>query len=248
MQEQVENAKKKKRVDGKIISALIAGVCSLAVGVMGTLGVTKAVSNSNVVNVNINGEKIGVSPEEYQSVYNELKNKYDGISSENQNLKNEIEGLKAVRSTNSAGASSAGAASSSAEAYIGEQIKAYYSGLYYREYSSLDGSGFYMGSQKYNRGFTIAGVESSGEAYFNLDGKYSSLSGLVGNLDDINYGTTFAVYGDDKLLSTLEIEGAALPKEFSIDVSGVRQLKIIATKKDMIPSGFKVGFANVLLK
>ncbi|MEE0101353.1 MAG: NPCBM/NEW2 domain-containing protein [Acutalibacteraceae bacterium] len=103
-----------------------------------------------------------------------------------------------------------------------------------------------MGKQKYTRGFVIGATEEYGTVYYNLDGKYTNFTGIAGNLDGVNQAATYGIYGDDKLLSTIEVKGAALPEEFSIDVSGVRQLKIICGNKDLFVSGYNIGFADAV--
>ena len=174
-------------------------------------------------------------------MYNALMKDYDVLASENQILKNEVSG--ADNKANVTTRVQAG------KAYIGEQISAYYhNSLFYKEYSSLDTESFSMGKQPYTRGFTIGASEEYGTAYYNLDGKYTSFSGLVGNLDNINQGAAYGVYGDDTLLATIEVTGAALPKAFNIDVTGVRQLKIVCGNKNTFISGFQVGFADVVLE
>lgn len=228
-------------MNSKIKVALIAGACSIIASVVTAFGTASVIQNENAVTVNINGEKLSVTLDEYEKMYNALMKDYDVLASENQILKNEVSG--ADNKANVTTRVQAG------KAYIGEQISAYYhNSLYYKEYSSLDTESFSMGKQPYTRGFTIGASEEYGTAYYNLDGKYTSFSGLVGNLDNINQGAAYGVYGDDTLLATIEVTGAALPKAFNIDVTGVRQLKIVCGNKNTFISGFQVGFADVVLE
>lgn len=221
----------------KIITAVITGVFGLVAGIIGTYSVMNINNNQNVVTVNVNGEKMSVSLDEYEKMYNDLKKDYDALSSENKELITK----KNASTTNQ---SSTNEPDNEDNAYIGEQITAYYSTMYYKEYSSLDTESFSMGKHEYTRGFIIGATEEYGTAYYNLDGKYTCFSGMAGNLDDVNQAATYGIYGDDKLLSTIEVKGAALPKEFNIDVTGVRQLKIICGNKDLFVSGYNVGFAD----
>ncbi len=229
-------------MNNKIKVALIAGACSIIASVITAFGTASVIQNENAVTVNINGEKLSVTLDEYAQMYDALKNDYDALATENQILKKE--GLGAEKSkANVTTEVQAG------KAYIGEQISAYYhNSLYYKEYASLDTESFSMGKQPYTRGFTIGASEEYGTAYYNLGGKYTTFSGLVGNLDNVNQGAAYGVYGDDMLLATIEVVGAALPKAFSIDVTGVRQLKILCGNKNIFISGFQVGFADVVFE
>ena len=104
-----------------------------------------------------------------------------------------------------------------------------------------------MGGKEYKSGFTITDSKNCGQAIYNLEGKYTSFSGLIGNVDGFNNPATICVYGDDRLLDTLEVEGAALPKEFRIPVSGVRQLKIAGTDNGY--SAYQtIGFADAVFE
>ena len=229
-------------MNSKVKVALIAGACTIIASIVTAFGTASVIQNQNAVTVNINGETLSVTLDEYQKMYNALKKDNDSLATENQILKNEVPSDNNSKSNVTTEVRTD-------KAYIGEQISAYYhNSTFYKEYSSLDTESFSMGKQPYTRGFTIGASENYGVAYYNLDGKYTSLSGLVGNLDDVNQSATYGVYGDDTLLATIEVTGAALPKAFSADVTGVRQLKIVCENKNTFISGFKVGFADVVLE
>lgn len=127
--------------------------------------------------------------------------------------------------------------------YLGKDIKAYYSGSYYEEYDET--SSFNLAGVSYKRGFTIGTYEYGGTANFNLGGKYNYFAGVAGNVDGINYSVTYNVLGDEELLGIIEVQGACLPVPFEFDVSGVRQLSIVAT--GTYNNGNGVGFGNAVL-
>lgn len=52
----------------------------------------------------------------------------------------------------------------------------------YTEYTAASGKGFTMANQKYTNGFTFGNTE--GYAYFNLNGKYSSMEITLGHVDE----------------------------------------------------------------
>lgn len=61
---------------------------------------------------------------------------------------------------------------------------------------------------------------------FNLSSRYTLLTGIVGSVDGVTRGATISFTGDGNLLKTIDIVGGALPQDFSVDVTGVRQLTI----------------------
>lgn len=72
-------------------------------------------------------------------------------------------------------------------------------------------------------------------AYFNLNGEYSRLSGLVGLDDNNNFDddVTVTFIGDDVVeLQTVKLHLGDFPVEVNIDVSGVRKLTIRGTKAE----------------
>lgn len=97
-----------------------------------------------------------------------------------------------------------------------------------RHYSAVvNGQIMEMGGSKYSNGFTMGGSYwDSAYALFNLDGQYTKIKGVIGHIDKSgNSDTSFSIFADDVLIDTIEIGWQQLPKEFSIDVTGVKQLK-----------------------
>lgn len=129
-------------------------------------------------------------------------------------------------------------------AYLGSDIKSYVSGLYYEEYSGM--STFSLAGEAYSKGFTIGTYAYGGYASFNIGGKYTTLSGVAGNVDGVNYSVTYTVLGDGEPIGTIEVKGGGLPTEFSFDVTGIMQLNFIATGRENYAEG--VGFGNIVLK
>jgi hypothetical protein len=63
-------------------------------------------------------------------------------------------------------------------------------------------------------------------AYYNINGQYTNLSGQYGPIDGTIGNANIIIYGDGKLLTEFTSNGGAMPKDFSVDVTGVKQLKI----------------------
>lgn len=128
-------------------------------------------------------------------------------------------------------------------AFLGKDIKAYDHGSYYEETNGV--SIISLGGLTYHNGFKIGTYTNGGYASFNIDGKYSYFSGIACNVDHTEYGVSYVVYGDDELLGSIDIEKGGLPVEFDFNVSGVKQLKVVASGSDNYSNG--VGFANAVL-
>lgn len=126
--------------------------------------------------------------------------------------------------------------------YLGSDISAYDFGIYYTEYDGGEET-FSLGGKQYNRGFTIGSYPAGAYASYNLDGQYKYFTGMAGNVDNINYSYSYVVYGDDNIIGTIDIMGGGLPVEFSFDVTGVKQLKIVPDGDQN--HGDASGFANV---
>lgn len=129
--------------------------------------------------------------------------------------------------------------------HLGVDITSYEHGVYYEEYSGDAEKSFSMGGHPYNTGFTIGTYPEGGYASFNLDGKYSYISGKAGNFDNKNYSVSYVFYGDGNIIGTVDIIGGALPIDFDFSIEGVKQLKIVADQSQNYSNA--VGFADVIL-
>lgn len=108
--------------------------------------------------------------------------------------------------------------------YLGQQIESY------RLERASEGTFTMAGQEYYN---SVSSRHMAGTAYYNLNGLYTSMSGVYGMLDGTNADEgTILVYGDDRLLETLDVQVGMIPKNFAINVTGVNQLRIEFTKWD----------------
>lgn len=112
----------------------------------------------------------------------------------------------------------------------------------------INGETVSMSGKSYTNGFALGDYKyDSSYAMFNLDGQYTSLSFLVGHIDgeEMGFGA-FKIYCDGVLSKELSINADALPQKFTIDLTGVKQLKI-----EMVDQGSRYVsymFANVIVK
>lgn len=117
-------------------------------------------------------------------------------------------------------------------------------GVYYNSNTVNINEDMWMGSEKYNKGYSMLFHESY-RYNINLNGKYKNISGTLG-LDDneSNYNTVIEIYGDDELLGSYTLNVGELPIDIDINVSGVKKLEVKGSK-----GGYaQVDFANVIIK
>ena len=99
-----------------------------------------------------------------------------------------------------------------------------------------------MGGKPYYKGYELSDY---GELLFNLEGKYKSISGIVGVRDMFwgDYAETIEIYGDDNLITKIDVYPGELPKTFSISVENVLKLRIkLSTNHNF------AGLANIIIK
>lgn len=109
---------------------------------------------------------------------------------------------------------------SSMTSYLGQQVKAY-------KLEAAEEGTATLGGKKYLNSLILSRL--NGNAYYNLNGMYTSVSGVYAMEDgaEDDYECMIHFYGDDRLIETLHVQGGKLPKNFVINVSGVTQLKIV---------------------
>ena len=89
-----------------------------------------------------------------------------------------------------------------------------------------------MGGDKYYNGFQLGNTPSTSSSYaiFNLNSKYTKITGIIGHIDGSgNDNRTITIFADGILINTIDINYQDLPKELLINVEGVNQLKIEGT-------------------
>lgn len=101
----------------------------------------------------------------------------------------------------------------------------------------------------YNNGisFEAGRVGSTGYANFNLEGKYSTLTGLLG-LDDAEQEVKVDFIGDGRLLQSYDIIGGQLPINVALDVTGVRLLEIKFEKTEGKKTYIYTKIVDIMVK
>jgi len=98
--------------------------------------------------------------------------------------------------------------------------------------NNLNGQGMFMAGQQYQKGFAFydnacANGNDPATYTFNLNGQYQSLAFTLGLDDQYNKDQATVVFqGDGQNLLTLTLNPGDLPKQETINVTGVQQLKI----------------------
>ena len=106
-----------------------------------------------------------------------------------------------------------------------------------------------LAGKKYNNGISFEShkVGSTGYANFNLEGKYSNLTGLLG-LDDAEHEIKVDFIGDGRLLQSYDIIGGQLPVNVNLDVTGVRLLEIKFEKTEGKSTYNYTKFVDIMVK
>ena len=109
------------------------------------------------------------------------------------------------------------------------------------EEAVLDGSTkfktFSMGGIKYNEGLIIRSTNSMLQttpacASFNLDGKFDTISFMVGHISNSNVyeNDQIEIYADGVLIETIDMKFHMLPQQYIVDVTGCKHLEFVSGK------------------
>ena len=97
-----------------------------------------------------------------------------------------------------------------------------------------------MGGTSYTNAFSL----DEGNALFNIDSNYTTLSCIVGHCDGTEMReTTIKFYCDGVLKKEISMNAEDLPQKITIDITGVNQLKIESSAY-----WTNYGFANITVK
>ncbi len=101
-----------------------------------------------------------------------------------------------------------------------------------------------MGGTRYSGGFQLGISIETSYAIFNLNGQYTKISGMIGHVDGSgDSDKVVTIFLDGVLKKTIDIPYIDLPREFSINVTGVKQLII-----ERSAGSTQTGFAELLIR
>ncbi len=113
---------------------------------------------------------------------------------------------------------------------------------HYIEYAN--GEKFSMGGMEYTNGFALS-TDFDGYAIFNLNSKYSSIGFDLGIVDGSGMQTsTIKIYYDNVLKAEYTVEGDSLPKRITLNVTGVKQFKVLVENVH----GSTYGLGNITVE
>ncbi len=119
----------------------------------------------------------------------------------------------------------------------------------FKDYPTSGDKSFSMGGKDYKNSFVLDFYAVNGSASYNIEGKYKTLTGIVGVPKNYSVGTTVNIYGDNSLLKSMEISADQLPQKFTLNVSGISNLKFEVLETSANINGFYtyIGFAELML-
>ncbi len=107
-----------------------------------------------------------------------------------------------------------------------------YNGDEYRTYTSSKGESLLLGGKKYTNGIKLG--YKKGFALVSLDGKYDSMTFVMGRADEDNIkDTTVNFFVDDALVESIDVSGEALPRTYTVNLRKGLQLKIATEEEDI---------------
>jgi hypothetical protein len=121
----------------------------------------------------------------------------------------------------------------------------------YREYSAINSGGaerFALGGVNYVDGMIFHHIDTW--AVYNLNGQFTSLSGIASQLDEgtLTVATNAAIrfFADGRLVLEVPITADMSPREFSVDLTGVNQLRIATAAN--YHGNFSAGIGNPVIQ
>lgn len=118
----------------------------------------------------------------------------------------------------------------------------------YKEY--VNGETVKIGGTAYTNAFSLQCCSDENYALFNVDANYSILSFTVGHCDGTEMdSTTIKIYCDGVLKTETPIAADAYPQKITVDITGVKQIKVECNGKTNHYYAFGYyGFGNLIVK
>lgn len=92
-------------------------------------------------------------------------------------------------------------------------------------FESYMGRSFQMAGNTYSNGLVFGGGYPSSYIYFNLEGKYTTLSFICGHIDGTDLRNfTLDIYCDGVLTYEIALDATGIPIAYELDITGVKQL------------------------
>lgn len=132
------------------------------------------------------------------------------------------------------------------ESYLLNKVEPYQTPYWYENSAIIN-----MGGQTYSHGFTCMGYGDDpvgNETYFNLGGKYTSLSFIAGIVSDRERTVNITIYADGDPIYTFSMESGALPTSHTVDITGCKQLVFAVYDGKWVADGSGTyGLAEIII-
>ena len=132
------------------------------------------------------------------------------------------------------------------ESYLLNKVEPYQTPSWYENSAIIN-----MGGQTYSHGFTCKGYGDDpvgNETYFNLGGKYTSLSFIAGIVSDRERAVNITIYADGDPIYTFSMESGALPTSHTVDITGCKQLVFAVYDGKWVADGSGTyGLAEIII-
>ena len=132
------------------------------------------------------------------------------------------------------------------ESYLLNKVEPYQTPYWYENSAIIN-----MGGQTYSHGFTCMGYGDDpvgNETYFNLGGKYTSLSFIAGIVSDRERTVNITIYADGDPIYTFSMESGALPTSHTVDITGCTQLVFAVYDGKWVADGSGTyGLAEIII-
>lgn len=229
-----------EKIKAVIITGIFGLVAAAVTGFLsynaGSNSVSATAANSNNIAISFSGENDSVTPDGYD----EIKIMNSRLLEENKALKNENDRLKQALNNEK----TLEQASDSEDMAFMLDVAPAYESYHYKEYSrgGSKATSFYIAGQQYYNGL-VWSAWNTGYSLHSLDGKYVEITGLLGHIDQSDMGEgSLQIYFDGVLHKEIPLSGEMVAQPFSIDVTGVHQLKLMVSH-----SRGSYGYADVTI-
>lgn len=122
--------------------------------------------------------------------------------------------------------------------------------VYTRGNTDINGKNYKHGLEAWIARWNYTSEKSWAYSIYNIDKKYKRLEGKVVLLDSYNttnFNTTLYFYGDGKLLTKYKMTPSNIPFNISVNVSGVKKLKIYVKDNEAVSGGTSFGIIGCKL-
>ena len=135
---------------------------------------------------------------------------------------------------------------SEGQSYLLNVVEPYKTPYYYNSSNF-----FSMGGHSYSHGFTCMGYGDNpvgNQTYFNLGGKYTTLSFTAGIVTDRGRTVRITIYADGEVIYSLSMDSGELPTTHTIDITGYKQLVFSVYDGKWVADGSGTyGLADIII-